>query len=326
MLSSATAVLAGIHSLGVHPSAVDSHGEPIMVSMASYLPDDMPLVERMEALAAGAIDEALAPLSALQDEKREPIPLVLGLPIIEDDALKTLERELKERLRRRYEEQEPFSSIQTILAGNAAGMMAMEKAWRVIADQQLPMCLAGGVDSYMDPAVLTRLDERGLLSTERNPRGLRPAEGAGICLLATPGAVPKLWSLGRIVSMATTVEERPIRSEVVIQADGLSNAWAQVLEALEEGETIEIAGCDQNGEPFRAQELEACISQHWEHFDERYTYLSPNEQWGDVGAASGPLLVAAAFSARAGDYTKGKRALLWTSSEGGERCAAVVRM
>ena len=54
--------------------------------------------------------------------------------------------------------------------------------------------------------------------------------------------------------------------------------------------------------------------------------VTPADCWGDMGAASGPLLATLAISSGARGYAPGPRSMLWTSSEGGYRCAAVLHV
>ena len=53
--------------------------------------------------------------------------------------------------------------------------------------------------------------------------------------------------------------------------------------------------------------------------------LTPASCWGDVGA-SGPLFGALAIASGLRGYAKGPRAMLWTSSEGGQRGAAILHL
>ncbi len=52
---------------------------------------------------------------------------------------------------------------------------------------------------------------------------------------------------------------------------------------------------------------------------------APADCWGDLGAACGPLCACMAIEARTRGYAKGPRTLIWASSEGGQRGAAVLR-
>jgi 3-oxoacyl-[acyl-carrier-protein] synthase-1 len=81
-----------------------------------------------------------------------------------------------------------------------------------------------------------------------------------------------------------------------------------------------------NGEAYRADEYGFTIVRTSQHFASAGDFLAPADCWGDVGAATGPLLLALAVIAARKSYAPGPHALLWTSSEGGERSAALIRL
>ena len=67
--------------------------------------------------------------------------------------------------------------------------------------------------------------------------------------------------------------------------------------------------CDMNGEPPGGR-VWFLISRTREHFVAASEFVSPADCWGDVGAASAPLLIALACIAGAKDYSKGNA--LWS--------------
>jgi 3-oxoacyl-[acyl-carrier-protein] synthase-1 len=82
--------------------------------------------------------------------------------------------------------------------------------------------------------------------------------------------------------------------------------------------------CDQNGEPYRADEFGFALVRLSERFSGGSDFLAPADCWGDVGAASGPLFVALAAAAAERGYARGPYYLAWASSESGERVAALL--
>lgn len=60
-------------------------------------------------------------------------------------------------------------------------------------------------------------------------------------------------------------------------------------------------------------------------FRDAADFEAPADCWGDLGAASGPLYACLAIEAEARGYAKGSRTLIWASSEGGQRGAALLR-
>ena len=78
-----------------------------------------------------------------------------------------------------------------------------------------------------------------------------------------------------------------------------------------------------NGEAYRADEFGFMLARTSERFVDSSDFTAPADSWGDVGAASGPLFVLLAAAAAMKGYARGPLTLLWTSSEGGERAAAL---
>ncbi len=324
--SSATAARAGIGRRGPHPFATDRGGEPVIVSMIGNLHERLPLIDRMRALAYFGIEEALRPLGRLT-EAPPPIPLVLGLPDPAEELGNPPEDEVAAQLRGLFAESSKIGRIETVPAGHAAGSMALDRATRLVRDGVSPMCLAGGVDTFMDPPVLRALEEQGRLRTGRSPRGFIPGEGAGFCLLASGRAMSGLSSLGRVVATAAAQEEIVVKTDSVCPAIALKKIWAEVLKPLPAGEDITQLTSDMNGEPFRENEFQAAFPSSQGYFEGSFSFFAPSAHWGDVGAASGPLFVIMAAVAGALRPTAGgERALIWTSSDRGERSAVVIAL
>ena len=79
-----------------------------------------------------------------------------------------------------------------------------------------------------------------------------------------------------------------------------------------------------NGEPYRADEFGFACLRTKERFVSVSDFIAPADCWGDVSAASAPLGIMLSAIAARKSYAKGRFALVWGSSEGGERGAALV--
>ena len=203
--------------------------------------------------------------------------------------------------------------------------MAIGAACRELQDGSAEFLLAGGVDSHIDPDTLEWLDVCERLHIPTNAWGFLPGEAAGMCLLCTAATATshRLAVLGRVAALATANEPNRIYTETVCIGAGLTQAVRRVLGFMPQGTKIDATLCDQNGEAYRADEFGFTLARTSEGFVDPTEFVAPADCWGDVGAASGPLFVMlAAMAARKG-YAKGPRTLLWTSSEGGERSAAL---
>ena len=324
--ASAAAVRAGISRLGEHPYMIDRAGEPMIVARASYLFDDVTGVQRFVELALPAIDEASTPLNRFAGQL-PPIPLILGLPSQRPGLPMNLTTEVASHFTNMANEACKISSVETISCGHSAGLMAIEEGCQKIRNGSIELCLAGGVDSYLEPDTLEWLDEAEQLHSERNKWGFAPGEGSGFCLLASPRAVEKyrLAVLGKALAAATAKEPSLIKTDSVCIGEGLTKAFQQTLQVLAASkQKVDQTICDMNGERYRADEYGFTTVRTSEYFGEAGNFLAPADCWGDVGAASGPLFINLAVCAAQRGYAKGPFTLVWTSSEGGERSAALL--
>ena len=330
--ASAAAIRAGITAFGDHPYLLDGDGEPFVVASAPYLPEDLSIEERCGELALPAAQEALACLERIS-VKGQNIPLILGMPARRPGVPSHLGQAVATRLESLTTDLSrsggsTMSEISFLPHGHAAGLMALEAACRRLRNRECLVCLVGAVDSYLDPDTLEWIESCDQLHTGSNAWGYIPGEAAGFCLLALETTAVKygLPTLGKLVAVSTAREENRIKTETVCIGKGLSKAVGDVAVFLpSERSLIDYTICDLNGEAYRSAEFGFMIARFSERFVNATDFLSPADCWGDVGAASGLLFVMLVASARSRGYAEDRYTLLWTSSEGGERAAAIMR-
>jgi 3-oxoacyl-[acyl-carrier-protein] synthase-1 len=188
-------------------------------------------------------------------------------------------------------------------------------------------CLVGGVESYFHPDTMEWLDENRQLAGAVSRSGFVPGEGAAFCLLMTEAARARygLESLARVVAVAVGKETKLIKTKDMCLGEDLTATVRDAVSCLRQpDERINEILCDINGERYRSEEWGFVCLRLSEYFDDSTAYLSPAECWGDMGAASGPLFIMLVCQAFARGYSKGPRAMLWASSEGGQRGVAVI--
>ena len=134
----------------------------------------------------------------------------------------------------------------------------------------------------------------------------------------------RIESLARVLVTAVAREKNLIKTDSVCIGEGLILAFRGVLSCLPTGVKIDDVICDMNGEPYRGDEYGFTIARTSEYFQSASDFVAPADTWGDIGAASGPLFIAAAAIAGRKGYTNGPLAMVWASSESGERAAALV--
>jgi len=322
-LFNASAVRAGINCFKEHLYMIDKSGEPMIVSSIKDIPLDINHADRFYFLAEAALYELLLPFqnSGFFINKK----LYLGLPIQRlglgnsfSETFNSNSANLKSKFN--------LSNIYLFPYGHAATFSATMQAIDSIKKNQADVCVIGGIDSYLIPETLEYLDETAQLHSTENRYGFTPGEGAGFCLLASEEATERLGiePLGQIVSVGVAMEENLINTDSVCIGEGLTEAYRQALSVLPEGIKIDQIYTDMNGERYRADEYGFTILRTQKDFKTPESFIAPADCWGDVGAASGALLINLAVTAAQKGYAKGDWSLISTSSNTGERAAAVI--
>jgi 3-oxoacyl-[acyl-carrier-protein] synthase-1 len=323
--STAAAVRAGINGFVEHPYVVDNVGEPMRVCPAPWLDMSVTGTERLNHLLVPCLDSIAETVTA---GGLSNVGLALGLPEPRPGVANGIDTAIRATVSRRLPG--VFSAIATFPNGHASGLMALDAARRSIQQGRFPACVVAGVDSYIDPVTLEWLETNEQLhgaGALNNAWGFVPGEGAGAVLLVNRDALDQLRlpPLCAVTAIGQAIEQNRIKTETICLGNGLTTAFREALAALPAGERITDIFCDMNGEPYRADEFAFAALRTKEWFVAASDLRSPADCWGDVAAASGPLFVALATAAGVKGYANGTWALLWASSEGGQRAAAVLQ-
>jgi len=324
-VSSAAAVRAGIAMFAEHPYMVDKDGNRMIVAMDAFLSDDVGSAHSFLEIGLTAAEEALAPLLHMLG-RAESIQMLIGLPEKRPGLPNALSEKITAHFKHAFQEHFRVMEVETFNAGHSAGLMALEEGFYRILHGSAEICLVGGIESYRAPESLEWLDDEGQLHSEGNNWGFIPGEAAGFCLICSKNVADlfKLEILGKILSVATELETNLIKTDSVCLGKGLSKAVKQVLNSLSPETKVDYMICDVNGEPYRGDELGYTFVRISGRFNDPSDFITPADCWGDVGAASGPLYITLAIVAGLKGYAKGPHTLVWTSSEGGQRSAALL--
>jgi 3-oxoacyl-[acyl-carrier-protein] synthase-1 len=326
--SSAAAVRGGIKGFTDHPYMIDSAGQRMRVAMAPWLDVDCEGVDRFETLLLPALTEALEPIEDwMHPELR--VALALGLPLPRPGLPRTLEQDLRDRITRAFPGR--FMAIATFSAGHAAGFLAMRAARDKIGAGAFDACVVAGVESYMSRDTLEWLEANEQLHAagqSRNAWGFVPGESAGAVLLVSGDTAsrPRIDPFGSVLSVGIAFEPNRIKTETVCIGEGLTAAFREGLAGLPPGSQVSDVFCDMNGEPYRADEFAFAYLRTKEAFVSASDFVTPAQTWGDVSAASVPLHVMLSAIAAEKAYANGQYALVWASSESGERGASLLRL
>lgn len=318
--SSAAAVRAGLNAFAEHPYMVDKAGERMIVARASYLDPDASLTERLGFLAARAALESCE--GVLEPRPYARVAAIVGIQSERHGYAQAVADAIRNALRGVAS----LESIEIVSAGHSAALIALQHAFERLARGRAEWCLIGGVDSHLEPELLESLDETGQLHSPSNPWGFIPGEAAGFALLTTSRHQGNRGVRGgpRILSVSSARELNLIRTGTVCIGAGLSHAIHDALRGLPPNARVETIISDMNGEPYRADEYGFTVARQGEFLRDPMEVTTPADCWGDVGAASGALFLGLAAVAAQKGYSKGPLTLAWTSSDGGERAAALV--
>lgn len=281
--------------------------------------------DRFAQLARPALIEALGSLPAVGARAR--IHVAIGLP----EPRPGLSPDVALAMARLIADATGLSTgeggFTPLPRGNAAGILAMELARERLLAGRSEIVVIGGVDSYLTADTLEWMDEAGMLKSALNRNGFPPGEGAGFCVLATSTVAERLGLpvLGWLTSVASANEPNRIRTDTICVGRGLSDAISGATAQLRRPEElVDDSICDLNGEPYRSEEFTFTVLRTQLAFADFTRFTTPSDCWGDVGAASGPLFTCLAVAAGRRGYARGSRTMIWASSEGGDRAAAVL--
>ncbi|SEF26217.1 hypothetical protein ABL840_04035 [Variovorax sp. NFACC27] len=326
--ASAAAVRAGVCGFSEHPYMVDTAGEPMRIARAPWIDVGLDGAARLGALLLPAIEEALAPLTALGGSVSPRIGLALALPPPRPGQPDGLADEVLEAIRERMGDR--FTRIARFEVGHAAGHMAVAAAEAGCARDAFDACVVAGTDSYLAPETLEWVDACDQLhggGPLNNAWGFIPGEAAGAVLFGTPrlAQLCGIAPLGELVSVGIGMESKLIKTDEVCVGEGLTQAFRAALQVLPPGELVHNVFCDLNGEAYRADEFGFAALRTGERFRAASDFHAPADCWGDVGAAGSPLHIALAVIASRKRYDKGPLSMVWGSSESGERGAVLLR-
>ena len=199
--------------------------------------------------------------------------------------------------------------------GRAGVFYALEYAFSYLEFSDQDYVLVGGVDSYWHPMTLAALTQEQRLKTERGQTdGFVPGEAAGFILLSRQ----PVNSTGRQVYRPGLAEESGHRySQEPHLGEGLSAAFKQALAQSSLGNIQKIYS-SLNGEAFAAKEYGVALTRNSAALAEKCAHLHPADCYGDLGAATGAILIALSAINSPGT------AICYGSSEGAFRGAACV--
>ncbi len=335
--STFAALRANVAGLAEHPFhqllPPDPEWDEPEVLRAGLVPSVDPEAEgtaRLTALARGAL-QALVRDASLSRDELAASALFVALPELGPDVAPW-------DLAGRFVPQllsssglAAFTEVDVDQTGHTGALIALFGAMRCLSERRAGRCVVLAVDSYLDEQRLADWDgRRRRLRSSRSRDGFLPGESA-VALLLEPVADParRVPAPTRAVHAVLSTpafgqEPHPIEGDRAPIGAGITDAVRRALGAGD-GASPRVVFSDQNGESHRAFEWGLARSRVSPLLDEAPLH-HPADCIGDVGAASGALLVGLAAHALARSAEGGPTgpALVLTSATSGHRAAIVV--
>jgi 3-oxoacyl-[acyl-carrier-protein] synthase-1 len=311
----------------------DQHLEPFVVASvpdellfpAPAEPEDSsslsPRERRMLRLAAPALREAMA-----RSPGNTPPPLYLALPETLPGHESSIGPEFLAHLAAQSEDALDTERSRVFPNGRAGGLLALAQALADLSRAPEPSIVVGGVDSFLDEALLTALDREGRVLAEGVGDGFIPGEGAGFVLVARPDATRNSLAppLARIDAVAAGREPGHRYATEPYRGEGLAETVRECLSSASIPDLpIRSVMAGFNGEFLGTKEWGVTLIRNSDSFAADLEMIHPADCFGDTGAAHGVLLLGLACFGLSRGHTAGP-CLVWASSDLEQRGAAVL--
>ncbi len=269
---------------------------------------------------------AVAALRDLSLEDKNIIPLILGMP--DANAVSYNAHNIVQNMALNFPAIFDQKWCRVLLSGRTAAIEAIQLAYDYLYQSDVPYVLIGGSDTYHNDALINKLDLDGRLLSSGNSDGFAPGEAAAFLLLTRQPELAQVHN-DRIIGIhkpAVTMEIGHLYSDKTYHGDGLSNAFRLALENSNSdnaNEAICYIYSSMNGESYWSRELGVACIRNSNAMSKELTIIHPADCYGDVGAATGSLLIALAAD-NLYNNPQNRRHLVYCSSDTEKRSAVVV--
>ena len=217
--------------------------------------------------------------------------------------------------------------VYRIHTGRAGGIQGLDIALRYLYELEYEFVLIGGSDCYLNHPRLDELDATQRLLAPGATDGFAPGEGAGFLLLTRHPHYALSQNNHIVVLHPPGISEEPgnlhDNSDQPYRGDGLDQAFKGAL-ADHHGNNIHTVYSSMNGEHYWAKECAVAMLRNETHLQERITVAHPADCYGDLGAATGSVLIGLAaydlLKKQPGPATH----LVYSSADGAPRAAVRV--
>lgn len=279
--------------------------------------------DRILKMAIIAIREACS-----RQTTKQPVPLLFAMPEVSAETGKVDTEGLVPLVPTLEQNCKPWVSSQQcrmLYSGRAAGIEAIDFAFRYLYDQPNDFVLVGGSDSYRDYARLDPLSKADRLKVPGCLDGFVPGEAGGFLLLTRRPELA-LAKNGHIIALhppAMAEETGHLYSKEPYRGDGLDQAFKKALGQDPPPNAIHSIYSSMNGEYHWAKEYGVAYMRNRDAFRDSVSIEHPADCYGDIGCATAPVLIGLAAEHLWRDASA-KSHLVYSSSDLGKRGAIVI--
>lgn len=258
-----------------------------------------------------------------QVQIKTPVPLILALPE-SNPAIDTIPLELlTKNLLKQSDLPIDANQIRSICTGRAGVIQSLALAQKYLYEANQDYVVIGGSDSYLEYPLLQQLAADQRLTAIGTTGGFAPGEGAGF-ILVTRHASFALKKHNKIIALQTPgvgQELGYIKSEETYKGDGLHESFKQALS--NNTRLITTVYSSMNGENYWAKENGVAMLRNKKHFVENVKTQHPTDSYGDLGCATGAVLIALSASELFNEAAEHNH-LVYTSSDNQWRASVVI--
>ena len=229
-----------------------------------------------------------------QKEFDAPVPLILALPEDVPNVSHCSGKKMMTNLASRFEMLD-IEQSRTIQTGRSGGIQALEMAQRYLYELDIDYVLVGGSQSYASYPYLNHFDATDRVAAPNVADGFIPGEAAAFLLLTkdpynSGSSIDNLPYLG-----LPGYGEEPghIYSDEPYRGEGLDQAFKNALKGYQ-GKPIKAIYSSMNGENYWAKEYGVASIRNASQIDEEVRFEHPADCYGDIGVATGAVLIALA--------------------------------
>jgi 3-oxoacyl-[acyl-carrier-protein] synthase-1 len=212
-------------------------------------------------------------------------------------------------------EKDIFPCEKVCFSGHTGVFQMIEEAKKALDEGLIAFAIVGGVESCLFPEWLEKLDQDYKIKSERNIDGYTPGEAAAFFIMEKQNTIAeKGKDMVILEGMSSTTFSGPLPAGGLHLKDVLSKL-------LHDKNDPPVVFCDLNGESKRMEEWGYARTSLGSMLGNPVALEIPAIDLGDVGAASGAVLIIVAMYFLCHKYEKNQSALIFTASDNGERRA-----